>query len=188
MSADHIDRIVADWTDERPGLDLSSLAIVGRILRAARYLEREVERELAGFGLGITEFNALSALRRSGEPYYLSPKQLRSALLLSSGGLTKLLERLEGEGLVSRRPDPRDGRGILVHLTEAGRRLQQKAFDTHLTNEEELLAPLADDERCSISDALRTLLTAFEAGDGRARPIVRANRSAEALNAEIRVS
>jgi len=177
---DHIDRIVADWGRERPELDLGSLAIVGRILRAARYLEREIDRELARFGIGMTEFNALSALRRAGSPYSLSPKRLGAALLLSSGGLTKLVERLEAEGWVSRYPDPTDGRGVLVQLTEAGRRVQEEAFETHLTNEEELLAPLDADERASTADALRTLLAAFEAGDGRARPIVRRETSGAA--------
>jgi DNA-binding MarR family transcriptional regulator len=172
--ADHIDHIVADWDRERPGLDVRPLAVVGRILRAARYLEREIERELASFGLGLTDFNALSALRRAGNPYSLSPKQLGSALLLSSGGLTKLLERLEAEELVSRLPDPDDGRAVRVRLTEAGMRLQEHAFEAHLTNEEELLAPLDGEERAAVGDALRTLLAAFEAGAGRARPLVRA--------------
>jgi DNA-binding MarR family transcriptional regulator len=176
MAGDHIDRIVSDWDRERPELDVRPVAVVGRILRAARYLEREIERELASFGLGLTEFNALSALRRAGRPHSLSPKQLGTALLLSSGGLTKLLERLEAEGLVSREPDPHDGRGVVVRLTDAGRRLQDEAFEAHLTNEEELLAPLDDEERAAVGDALRGLLTAFEAGAGRARPIIRAAR------------
>lgn len=173
MRRDHIDRIVDDWGRERPDLDVASLATIGRILRAARYLEREIERELGNFGLGLAEFNALCALRRSGEPYSLSPTQLRGALLLSSGGLTKVLERLEAEGLVSRQPDPSDGRGVLVSLTDAGRQLQEIAFDAHVMNEDELLSPLDEDERGAIADALRGLLTAFEAGYGRARPIVR---------------
>src|SRR5438034_4279376 len=125
MHEDHIDRIVAEWDRERPDLDVRPVAAVGRILRAARYLEREIERELESFGLGLTEFNALCALRRAGEPYCVSPKQLGSALLLSSGGLTKLLERLETEGLVSRQPDPHDGRGVVVRLTDSGRQLQE---------------------------------------------------------------
>jgi DNA-binding MarR family transcriptional regulator len=176
MAEDHIDRIVADWVRERPELDLLPVAVVGRILRASRYLERDVERELATFGLTISEFNALSALRRSGAPYRLSPKHLSSALLLSSGGLTKLLERLEGAGLVRRQPDPEDGRGLLVVLTQAGHALQEEAFAAHLENEEELLAALNAEERATLAAALRKLLASFEAGEGRGRPMLRAPR------------
>jgi DNA-binding MarR family transcriptional regulator len=168
-----MDTIVAEWARERPELDLVEVAAVGRILRAARFLRAEVERELQRFGLNATEFNALSALRRSGPPYRLSPSELSAGLLLSSGGLTKVLERLESEGLITRERDPHDGRGVLVCLTDAGRQRQNQAYDAHLQNEHELLAPLAVAEREALSDILRSLLLAFESGAGRARPIVR---------------
>jgi DNA-binding MarR family transcriptional regulator len=174
VAEDHIDRILAEWERERPELDLLPIAVVGRILRAARYLDREVERELARFGLTISEFNALSALRRTGAPYRLSPKHLSSSLLLSSGGLTKLLERLEAPGLIVREPDPDDGRGVLVRLTDAGKALQEEAFAAHRENEAELLAALDENERADLGDLLRNLLATLEAGEGRGRPLVRA--------------
>lgn len=171
MPRDHMDRITADWARELPELDTRAVAVIGRLVRATRLLEREIEKELASFGLTIAEFNALCALRRAGSPYRLSPKRLGEALLFSSGGLTKLLERLEARELVTREPDPNDGRGVLVCLTPSGKQLGEQAMTAHRVNEEQLLAPLSESERDALSAILRDLLVAFEAGVGRVRPL-----------------
>jgi DNA-binding MarR family transcriptional regulator len=167
---DHVDGIVRDWANEDPSLDTEAMAVIGRILRVARYLERDVELELGRFGLSISEFNALSALRRRGEPNALSPTELSHRLMLSSGGLSKLVERLEARGLVVRTPDQTDGRGVVVALTEEGRDLQEAAIEAHVANENELLAPLDSDARAELTHILRTLLVAFEGNAGRMRP------------------
>jgi DNA-binding MarR family transcriptional regulator len=167
---DHVDRIVREWGEEYPSLDTEAMALIGRILRIARYLERDVELELARFGLSISEFNALSALRRRGEPHALSPTELSRGLMLSSGGVTKLIERLEARGLVVRTPDATDGRSVAVALTPAGRELQEAAIDAHVVNENELLGPLEPDVRDELTHILRTLLVAFEGNAGRMRP------------------
>ena len=168
--ADHVDRIVREWAEEYPVLDTEAMALIGRILRVARYLERDVELELARFGLSISEFNALSALRRRGEPYSLSPTELSRGLMLSSGGLSKLVERLEARGLVIRTPDQTDGRGVVVALTQEGRELQEAAIDAHVANENELVGPLDPEVREELTRILRTLLVAFEGNAGRMRP------------------
>jgi DNA-binding MarR family transcriptional regulator len=170
---DHVDMIVHAWAREDPALDTASIAVVGRLLRIARYLEREVALELARFGLSISEFNALSALRRTGNPYALSPTELSRALLLSSGGLTKLLERLESRGLIARSPDLSDGRGVVVKLTADGYSTQETAMQAHAENERQLLAPLSGPMRNELADTLRVLLIAFEDNEGRIRPVVR---------------
>jgi DNA-binding MarR family transcriptional regulator len=167
---DHVDRIVHEWANEYPGLDTEAMAVIGRILRIARYLERDVELELDRFGLSISEFNALSALRRRGAPHALSPTELSRGLMLSSGGLSKLVERLEARGLVVRTPDATDGRGVAVALTTAGRELQEAAIEAHVANENELLGPLDPDAREELTRILRTLLVAFEGNAGRMRP------------------
>jgi DNA-binding MarR family transcriptional regulator len=168
MADDHIDRIVRDWALARPELDVASVAVIGRILRAARYLEREIERNLADFDLSTSEFNVLGALRRRTSP--VAPSELSRALLLSSGGLTKLLGRLESAGLIRRLPDPSDRRGLLVALTDDGLSLQEHAFQAHLENEATLLAPLSLADRGIVAGILRTLLVAFEDADGRLLP------------------
>jgi len=167
---DHVDRIVSEWADEYPSLDTEAMAVIGRILRIARYLERDVAIELGHFGLSISEFNALSALRRQGHPYALSPTELSHGLLLSSGGLSKLIERLESRGLVARTRDETDGRGVVVALTDQGHALQQAAIEAHVVNEDQLLSPLDSDVRGELTEILRTLLVAFEGNVGRIRP------------------
>jgi DNA-binding MarR family transcriptional regulator len=178
-----MDRITADWARELPDLDTRAIAVIGRLERATRLVEREIVKELELFELTIAEFNTLCALRRSGPPYRLSPKNLSDALLFSSGGLTKLLERLEARGLARREPDPNDGRGVLVCLTSEGKDLGERAMGAHRLNEEELLAPLNDSQRAALSDILRDLLVAFEAGVGRMRPVPHPARS-QAVSAE----
>ena len=167
---DHVDRIVREWADVLPKLDTDAIALIGRVMRASRLLQLEVERSLANFNLTVNEFNTLNALRRAGPPHRLSPKDVGVSLLFSSGGLTKLLERLETRGLVAREPDPNDGRGVLVSLTPAGKDLQDRAMRAHQVNEEELLTPLTREQREALNAILRDLLIAFEASAGRMRP------------------
>jgi DNA-binding MarR family transcriptional regulator len=186
---DNLDRIVAQWAAEKPELNTSSMATVGRLLRAGRIVEREVERELARFGLNQSEFNVLAALRRSGEPYQLSPAELSSMLLLSSGGLTKRIDRLHQAGFVMRAPDPEDGRGLLVGLTTVGNEILEVSLAAHVKNEERALAALDLDQRAELDKILRTLLLAY--GDGGYAHVGRAFRrerrkravAAEALTA-----
>jgi len=128
-----------------------------------------VERSLAMFDLTINEFNTLNALRRAGRPHKLSPTDVGVSLLFSSGGLTKLLERLENRGLIAREPNPDDGRGVMVALTAAGRELQEEAMSAHQLNEEQLLAPLTGTQRERLNSILRDLLVTLESGNTRTR-------------------
>jgi DNA-binding MarR family transcriptional regulator len=175
---DHTGRILAEWAREVPDLDTASIAVIGRILRSARLLEREIERELARFGLGVPEFNALSALRRVGPPYSLTPTELGRALLFTSGGLTKLLERLERAGFVRRETSATDRRVVHVCLEPAGREVQEQAMRAHIVNEDELLSPLGQRDRERLADVLGRLLVALEGGDGRMRPLIRPGTTA----------
>ncbi len=161
---DHVDWIVEAWAREMPGVDTSPMALVGRLLRASRHLQRDIERRLAAFGLNITEFNVLAALRRTGSPYRMAPVELSRSLLLTSGGLTKRIDRLELHGFIERSPDPDDRRSVLVGLTPAGRELIEEAVSAHLRNEAVLVAPLSPEQRDALTDVLRTLLVSFEDG------------------------
>lgn len=161
---DKVAEILADWEREAPDLQTATIAVVGRVLRAARYLTREIERELARFGLGIHDFNALLALRRQGAPYELTPSELSEALLFTSGGLTKLLERLEQAGYVQRAQDESDKRVVRVRLTDAGYAVEEEAMQAHLANQERLLEPLSADQRETIAAVLEQLLLRFDLG------------------------
>jgi DNA-binding MarR family transcriptional regulator len=167
---DHLDRIVAQWERERPDLDIEPLGTLGRLFRTAQLADAALARRLSGYGLQPGWFDPLAALRRAGAPYELNPTALMGATMLSSGGMTKRLDRLAAAGLVERRADPNDRRGTLVRLTRKGKALIDKAIETHLANEQSLLAALDPNDRRTLNRLLRALLVGLEApADGGGR-------------------
>jgi DNA-binding MarR family transcriptional regulator len=161
-TSDEVDRIVDAWSRERPDLDFSPLQVLSRVGRMARHLERARKAAFAASDLELWEFDVLSALRRAGAPYQLSPKALLQQTLVSSGTMTNRIDRLVTRRLVERRTDPNDGRGILVVMTEGGRERVDAAISTLLNAESELLdrLPRADQER--LSSLLRKLSLDFD--------------------------
>lgn len=162
MAQDHVDRILAQWHRERPELDTTALGRVGRLMRTAILAEEVLVETLRERGLEAGWFDVLAALRRTGPPYQLNPTRLRETVMLSSGGMTKRLDRLEQAGLVKRAPDPRDRRGTLVRLTARGMRAADRTVEEHIANEERLLEPLEEDERKALDELLRKLLVGLE--------------------------
>jgi DNA-binding MarR family transcriptional regulator len=160
--ADEVDRIVAAWDRERPDLDASPLQVLSRISRLARHLDLARGAAFAERGLELWEFDVLSALRRSGPPYQLSPGQLVTQTLVTSGTMTNRVDRLAARGFVSRSPDPNDRRGVIVTLTDTGREAVDGALADLLRRERELLARLSAPEREGLSTLLRTLLEPFD--------------------------
>jgi len=160
---DHIDRILAQWRRERPDLDVAPMGLVGRLFRAVQLADAALTDPLAGtYGLQPGWFDLLAALRRAGAPYELRPTQLMGATMLSSGGMTKRLDRLADAGLVRRRPDPADRRGTLVGLTRPGKAIIDKAVATHVANEDRLLRSLSAADRRALDRLLRTMLADLE--------------------------
>jgi DNA-binding MarR family transcriptional regulator len=161
-ASDEVDRIVDDWSRERPDLDFTPLQVLSRVGRLARHLDRERRTAFAASDLDSWEFDVLSALRRAGSPYQLSPKALLQQTLVSSGTMTNRIDRLVDRGLVERRTDPNDGRGILVIMTAIGRERVDRAISRLLTAEKELLDALsvADQER--LATLLRKLSLDFD--------------------------
>ena len=159
---DHLDGILAQWRRERPELDVRAIGTVGRLFRFAHLADAVLAEGIAPFGLQPGWFDLLAALRRSGVPYELNPTRLMQATLLSSGGMTKRLDRLDEEGLVERRPDPADRRGTLVRLTRRGKATVDRALEAHVANEEALLGSLTSADRRTLDDLLRKLLAGLE--------------------------
>jgi DNA-binding MarR family transcriptional regulator len=159
---DQIDRIVSLWRTARPELDASTTEVIGRIVRMEYFVTRRVLTDLARYDLNVGEFDVLAALRRSGAPFQLPPHQLQGMVLISSGGLTNRLNRLENNGLIARLPDPDDRRGVLVTLTKKGLAVVDEAVQYHLAAEAELLAPLNTEERQQMAGLLRKLLLAHD--------------------------
>lgn len=162
MAADAVDRILAQWQRERPDLDVSPMGIIGRMARLTKHLERSVQETFSEFGLTIGEFDVLAALRRSGEPYQLTPTELFNLLMVSSGTMTHRVDRLEQAELVRRIPDPSDRRGMRIELTSQGFGVIEKAVEAHVANEHRLLSVLKDSEREILAQLLHQLLGAFE--------------------------
>ena len=162
-TADDVDGVVAAWRRERPDLDVSPLEVLSRVSRLARHLDLARREAFAEHGLEQWEFDVLSALRRSGEPYQLTPGDLLRETLVTSGTMTNRLDRLAGRGLLSRHASPHDRRAVLVTLTPEGLELADRALVALLEGERELLAGLSDAERDSLAAFLKRLLVDFEA-------------------------
>ena len=139
---DEVDDLVAAWRAERPDLDVAPLQVLSRVSRLARHLDRARRAAFAAHGLETWEFDVLSALRRQGPPYQLSPGALLRATLVTSGTMTNRIDRLADAGLVRREPDPQDKRGVLVTLTAAGRAAVDAALADLLRSERALLTGL----------------------------------------------
>lgn len=162
--ADEVDRIVAAWRRERPDLDVSPLEVLSRVSRLARHLDIARRAAFAEHGLEAWEFDVLSALRRAGAPYELSPGALLTQTLVTSGTMTNRIDRLTGRGLVERSPDPRDRRGVIVRLTPEGRLRVDAAMADLLARERDLLADLPQRDRDRLARTLRELVAPFDAG------------------------
>jgi DNA-binding MarR family transcriptional regulator len=154
---DGVDLIVEQWRRERPDLDSSPIGVVGRISRLARELEQRLEPVYREHGLESGWHDVLATLRRTGPPYRLRPTEFTGALMLTSSGTTKRLDRLEQAGLITRAPDPADRRGTLITLTSKGLELIDNVTEAHLDNERQLLASLSDAEQSRLADLLRKL-------------------------------
>ena len=156
---DHVDHILKQWAQERPDLDATPMAIIGRISRLSRLHERAIANTLRTFELGPDELDVLATLRRSGTPYQLNPKHLRQSMMITSATMTHRLDKLEERGLIRRSSDPTDRRGIVVQLTAEGKALVDDALEAHLATESQLVAHLPQRNRTQLAQLLRDLST-----------------------------
>jgi DNA-binding MarR family transcriptional regulator len=159
---DEVDDLVAAWRAQRPDLDVEPLEVLSRISRLARHLDIARRGAFADHELESWEFDVLSALRRQGPPFQLTPGGLLRATLVTSGTMTNRIDRLAQADLVRREPDPRDKRGVLVTLTDRGLARVDAALEDLLGREEALLAGLDDGERQQLADLMRILLAPFD--------------------------
>ena len=157
---DDVDRIVAQWAIERPELQTEAMAVFGRIYRIARNVGDRQETVYAQFGINRGEFDVLATLRRSGEPYQLTPTALCDTMMLTSGGMTGRIDRLERRGLVRRSQHPSDRRALVVTLTEKGRAVVEEAVCAGLAAQRQVLERLPARSRAHLANLLRDLLAA----------------------------
>ncbi len=156
---DRVDNILQEWTQHRPDLDTSALAVVSRVLRSSRHLQAQLDAIAASYGLSHQgDLDSLTELYRADPDRGLTPTELANALLLTAGGMTVRLHRLQKAGLVDRHPNPRDGRGVLVRLTPTGTNLVEHALPIVLDAQSKSIASLKPAERTRLSGLLRTML------------------------------
>jgi DNA-binding MarR family transcriptional regulator len=159
---DAVDRILAQWAVERPELDTGPMSVIGRLHRLADLLDAELRTVFAEADLGNGDFDVLAALRRAGAPFRLTPGELSATTMVTSGAVTKRVDRLESKGLVERTVSADDRRGREIRLTDAGRALVDAVVVDHWANEDRLLAALDADERRQLAGLLRKLLLDVE--------------------------
>ncbi|HZP76698.1 MAG TPA: MarR family transcriptional regulator [Pseudolabrys sp.] len=156
---DRAEMAVTQWARERPDLPLLPLALLGRLNEASERILRDHMNPLfAEAGLQHGEFDVLATLRRSGEPFMLSPTRLYEATMISSGGMTARLDRLERAGFIERRSDPNDRRGKLIALTGKGRKVIDATMTRHVANEQRILASLTSAEQEKLNALLKKLI------------------------------
>ncbi len=159
-----MDRLVEAWGRERADLDLRPMEVLSRVSRLSHHLDRARRQAFAEHDIESWEFDVLAALRRAGPPYQLSPGRLLRETLVTSGTMTNRVDRLAARGFVERLPDPRDRRGVLVRLTDAGRATVDGALAGLLDRERDLLAGLGDTDQQRLAGLLRQLVVPFETG------------------------
>ncbi|MFF3578338.1 MarR family winged helix-turn-helix transcriptional regulator [Streptomyces mirabilis] len=155
---DPVDAIIEQWATVRPDLDTAAMEVFGRVFRLARAMGDRMEKAYAPYGISRGEFDVLATLRRSDAPYTLSPRQLSATLMLTTGGMTGRLDKLERAGLLRRSPDPHDRRGLQVTLTDKGLRLIDEAVGAGLAVQAEALAHLDEERAGQLAALLRELL------------------------------
>jgi DNA-binding MarR family transcriptional regulator len=154
---DHVDLIVSMWNAERPDLDVSGMAVIGRIGRLERLIRPKLNEVFSRHELESWEFDVLATLRRSGAPYQLTAGALLELMMITSGTMTNRIDRLEGRGLIARAKDPADRRVVLVTLTAAGLAKIDAAVADHVENESAIISALSAGQQQELISLLRLL-------------------------------
>jgi DNA-binding MarR family transcriptional regulator len=162
VSEDVIAEIAEQWARERPDLDTAPMLVVGRLLRLAHVLDARLRPPFAAAGLANGDFDVLAALRRAGEPFLVRPVELSRSLMVTTGAITKRLDRLEAEGLVARESTDDDGRGKLIRLTPAGVAMADRMMAAHLENQRRLISGLDPADREELAVLLGRLAVLVE--------------------------
>lgn len=159
---DAVDRILEQWHAERPDLDSSPIAVIGRVSRLSAIVDRRLAENFARHDLEAWMYDVLATLRRSGPPYELTAGELLAQSMVTTGAITNRVDRLEQRGLVERATVPSDRRKVLVRLTEPGAALVDEVVRGHLDTERELLSALTDRQQATLAQLLRTALIGLD--------------------------
>ncbi|KAB0465966.1 transcriptional regulator [Vibrio kanaloae] len=159
---DAIDRVVEQWAKEKPELETEPMAMMGRIMRIAKYMETQVAELHKKYDMKLGEFDVLATLRRSGKPYRLTPSELIGSMMLTSGAMTNRLDKLEAKGLISREHSKEDRRSVSVQLTKDGLILIDQMMTEHVEMQKKLVKSLSASQKKNTNQILKTWLSAYE--------------------------
>ncbi len=156
-TSDHVDEIIEQWNRERPDVDVSGMAIIGRLARLEQTIRPQLNAVFARHDLESWEFDVLATLLRHGEPHQLTPGQLLESMMITSGAMTNRIDRLEQRGFVKRTKSTTDRRQVLVTLTKSGLKKVDAALLDHAANELAIINALDSDQRRRLIELLRVL-------------------------------
>ncbi|MEC7308986.1 MarR family transcriptional regulator [Vibrio crassostreae] len=159
---DAIDRVVEQWAKEKPELETEPMAMMGRIMRIAKYMETRVAELHKKYDMKLGEFDVLATLRRSGKPYRLTPSELIGSMMLTSGAMTNRLDKLEAKGLISREHSKEDRRSVSVQLTKDGLILIDQMMTEHVEMQKKLVKSMSASQKKNTNQLLKTWLSAYE--------------------------
>ncbi|GAL35251.1 MarR family winged helix-turn-helix transcriptional regulator [Vibrio maritimus] len=159
---DAIDRVVEQWAKQKPELDTDPMAMMGRLMRIAKYMETKVADLHKKYDLKLGEFDVLATLRRSGKPYRLTPSELIDTMMLTSGAMTNRLDKLENKGLISREHSKEDRRSVTVQLTQDGLVLIDKLIEEHADVQKSLVKSMTAAQKKQANQLLKVWLSQYE--------------------------
>ncbi len=159
---DKVDEIKTQWNRARPDLDVAPMGLIGRLVRLSNHLSSHMEQTFAQHGLNFASFDVLATLRRSGAPYQLSPGELLSTMMVTSGTMTNRIDQLAKAGLVMRKANPDDARSVKIALTEKGFGVIDAAVTAHVAKQVKLTECLSEREFAELNSLLSKYLSEFE--------------------------
>lgn len=159
---DGVDKIVAQWNRERPELDVEPMALIGRVMRIASHLSKGMGETLATYDLNGASFDLLATLRRSGAPYALSPTDLMTTMMITSGTMTNRIDQLVKRNFVERVANENDGRGFLIKLTGEGFDLIDEVVGAHVKTQTRLVSGFSKADQKTMNQLLSKLLQDYE--------------------------
>ncbi|MDP5253264.1 MULTISPECIES: MarR family winged helix-turn-helix transcriptional regulator [unclassified Vibrio] len=159
---DVVDQVIAQWGAEKPQLNTLPMAVMGRLIRSVKHLETAINQVHKQYGLKPGEFDMLATLRRSGQPYQLTPSELMANMMLSSGAMTNRLDKLEQKGWIERVHCQQDRRSVQVKLTEQGITCIESVLEQHVKEQERLMAHMSVDEQQQLNHLLKALVNPYE--------------------------
>lgn len=160
LEQDVADIGIAMWRRERPDIDCGGKAVTGRVLRLAEIFMAAMNQNMAKFGVRYSQYAIVGTLRASGKPYRMSPSEMQDRLMITSGGVSNLLRKVENLGYIRRLDDPVDGRGVIVELTEAGFALSEETMVAQAEAERALVGALSPKDQETLAGLLRQLVLA----------------------------